>query len=372
MMSRRAAIDFTSSWFDWFVAHPPIDGCYLRGNPNSVLSWTPVPAGGGVGPENVIYMHDYDPDATGAQAAIDAAAGIALCWDAEVTTNATLTVANPTHIYGQGSNALVVGAPSENDRGVSACIASGNLDPMLDIASDGVTIDDIMLDGDGTTSTLLRWACKYGRIQGVELKYASVGLEFVNQWDYTTILGCRLMAGLSYPIQIDLNHGAAYNNAHTSIIGCHISGTHECINRLAGGSGTAYDFRFWGCDFHDGHDADYMLDMANLHYSSFNGCNFEMNDTTPPGVGVVYCEALGLTFHQCLFGGRDIGAYTVLVGGSYDPIDVHGCTFANHFAEQTIFTGAAFAGVDACTFYNNEVGYTVMGAGATRGDHAWT
>jgi hypothetical protein len=176
------------------------------------------------------------------------------------------------------------------------------------------------------------------------------------------------MAGLIRPIQIDLNHGSSYNNAHTIIMGCHISGTYECIKRVAGGAGTAYDFRFIGCDFHDSHDADHMLDMTNLHYSTFWGCNTELHATTPPAVSVIECGAIGIGFHNCLFGGRDIGAVVMLDGsGSYMPVDVAGCTFANWYAGQTLMDGGTFTNVDSCYFYNNAA--TIMGAGTYRKDH---
>lgn len=367
----QVGVTTNSSWLEWFVKTRPTDGRYLKAGPNGTLLWAVGSAAGG-GPSNVVYLHDYENSAAGIQTAIDDAANKCLCWDDAYTTNATVTVSAPTYISGVGANALVEGASSEDDRAPASLIASGNLDPMIDIASDGVFIDNMMFDGDATGSTLMRWACKYGRLLGVELKYATTGLEFINQWDYTSIIQCRMMAGLTHPMQIDLNHGSSYNNAHTVIVGSHFSGTHECIHRVAGGSGTAYGFEFFGCDFHDGHSVDYMLDMTNLHYSHFNSCQFELHATDPPNSAVVYCEALGLSFHQCLFGGRDIGAVICLKGGSYSPIDVSGSTFANWFAGQTLMGGGGnFANVDSCEFYNTAAA-TVMGAGATRGDHTWT
>ena len=362
------------------ITSPALMGwCKLRprqayvptGDAASPYGWSWQAAPSAAGPDNTIYMSDYANSTAGVQGAIDDAANKMLVWDCARTVTGTVTVSNPTHILGIGANATVEGAGSEDDRGIATLIASGNLDPLIDIASDGVTVDDVLFDGDASSSTLMRWACKYGRILGCEFKYASVGLELINQWDYTNIIQCRLMAGLTKAIQIDLNHGSSYNNAHTIILGCHLSATSECVDRVAGGSGTAYDFRFIGCDFHDGHDVNYMLDMSNLHYSTFTNCNFELHATTPPGVGVVYCEAIGLAFHGCLFGGRNIGAMTCLVGGSYEPIDVSGSTFANWYAGQTLMSGVDFANVDSCNFYNTAAA-TVIAGGARRGDHAWT
>lgn len=353
-MVSRAAIDFSSSWFDWFVRNRPTSGMYLKGGADGTISWA---AGGGTTAiDNVVFASDYATLDLALAASVDVEKTLVLNKSFTVAATRAITTDNATIIgTGRGYNATYGHAVIT----ASQAITEG----VLDIRADGVTLQGFTIDCAskagtvgiqvGNVSDTTANSTRCGLIRDVEVLNAPAsGMRFGDDVDYWMIDRCRLMTGHYYAVHFDPGANSAYDNGHVYFQGCEMSGTEGSVAYTAAGSGYHRGW-FIGCHFNDGHSGTWMVQMPS-EWAIF-GCDFEINPAGMPSSGILAMDRYGQSCSSSWFSCGNLAGSVIVGSTSYDPYITWGNTMNNGNNAATIGydgTGARFIGQESTIFTN--------------------
>lgn len=340
-MVSRAAIDFSSSWFDWFVRNRPTPGYYLKAGTNGTVSWQPA-LGGGTTLDNMVIASDYDNLQDAVSASCDVGKVLWLNCELETAASVPLTVDGSTILgIGRGYNGTAPAKLTATD-----AVATG----VLDIRADGVTLSNFCIDVDSKAGNGLNIGdidgtnvgdARCGVLQNLEIMNAASGaaIQWNDHVDYWTIVAVRMMTGHKYANYLNSPAGSVYDNGHLTFVGCEHSATYASLIRNAVAA-TFHRLTFLQCDFHDGHSNNYMVDTSNIHEARFYSCCFEANDgvNQGPDDAMVYLNSIGSGCWGCTFSFKDntAGYDGVRADLAYDPYPLWNCVMENSVAAQHV------------------------------------
>ena len=354
-MTRRAGIDFSSRWFDEFVSEYPVNGNVLTGGANGHISWQPPTSTASF--DNIIVASDYATLQLAVTASCDAGKTLLLNRSFDVGASIPLETDGST-IIGIGENVVTLTATAGLTAGV------------FDIRVDGVSLGGFKIDGDnqancvglsiGSVPGTSVGTAKRGTLRDIEIENCAQAIRFGDDVDYWSCQNIRMMDGNVRCIYIDVTAGGLYDNGHVYFTDCEMSATLTCLERVAVGS-TFHRLDFRGCDFHDGHSNNYMVDTSTIHECRFYGCTFEAGDglNQGPDDAMLYLNSYASGCWGCSFSFKDntAGYDGVRAHTDYDPYPFYSCLMENSVAGQhveIIGTGATavLTGLQSTYRYN--------------------
>jgi len=328
MMSRRAAIDFTSSWFDWFVANPPVNGYVLTGGPNGTLVYATPVAGGSVG------GWDYYVYRTGATYyALNNHTGV-ITNDGDFVTLMLTIMASNISILLAGDTTFSVAAGGlpiydidgmrlEGVNEYSTILEAAGVcgTGVVDVRGDNVVLRNFTIDGNAKATTV---GLAVGS-QGNEARHAyhgtyealiikdctTAGIRSCDDVNYTNFVDIRCAdSHTTYGLEFYGDDFSDYNSGQQTFINCVISGPTAAVRRNWTASGTCKGIAFVGCDFQDGHLGDYQVNCTGIYNLLFDRCIFETATNGDAAVSQIKLDSYGVVFNCCSFAFRGLGTTT--------------------------------------------------------------
>lgn len=281
----------------------------------------------------------------------------------------TYTVASSIDIVSCNGGSLV-GAGFECTK-LEASVACTN--GMIVLVSDSFKLASMTIDGTGKTNCVgISIGKKYGVhtatamkgvLRDIEIQNCEKAVYFLDQVDYWNFDKVRMMDGNVHCIVSYVNPSETlpYDNGHIYFYGCEMSGTHSCLERDMTSTGSWHRLMFYGCDFHDGHLDNYMINCDGFHQCTFVGCTFEAGDgaTNGPGIAMVQLWGYATGCFGCSWSFKNNSSdltYEAVHGkeaSSYGPYGLYNCLFANQLSgHNSCISGSRFVGLDSCTFWS--------------------